>query len=535
MKLRNKLDHNIRINSVEKFSLRKLSVGLVAVILGTSFILFNNQSVFADEENQFEKQVENNSIDTHPIVEKLGIKQELSENNQRNNQNIVRNSLNNKTQSSTPLDKKTTTQVIPSQTSNSKNVNISTTNTSNMMAKNTSGHILIDAKNAGIYATGDQAAISISNLDNLLEFSNNAPSLGRDFSPATNGKGDFTFTYTGKTTSAFNNLKLDFSIIGNNDAVENYIAKYHQNPNNIPVNVNVTLPNLPAVNKTFLITLRPYADKIQTDELMHGFIIGPKVVWKPISSTNMREYNGHIQVQVGIDQNGQPVYVNKNQGRVENGLYLENGIAYSGPQLSALADLSHNEQNSARLMQYGIDWNFGGLDPLSNVLATINVNGGQIILPNTIKVFHVVNPNDIKTSNDIRVPISKSYNNIVKYDPTTDKFINEDSNFEKLLRDSLSKNKQNITINQIGPFTVNNINYSKKGAYFIQFDTKLNMNYLPNWQVKGNGPGISTPIHNERNWNVQGSGNNISTQIYTGFNLASIGEGSAVPETIIVK
>lgn len=60
------------------------------------------------------------------------------------------------------------------------------------------------------------------------------------------------------------------------------------------------------------------------------------------------------------------------------------------------------------------------------------------------------------------------------------------------------------------------------------------MSHLPNWQVKGNGPGITTPIHNERNWNVAAQGDNTSSQIFTGFNKASIDPGNPVPENITV-
>ena len=210
-------------------------------------------------------------------------------------------------------------------------------------------------------------------------------------------------------------------------------------------------------------------------------------------------------------------------------------MSYSGPELSAIPDLSTEvKQDSARLMQYGIDWNFGELNPLDNVLATISVSEGQVILPSTIKVFHITNPTYIKTTDNIRIPIDESYNNIVGYNPTTGKFDNEDPNFEKFLRDHISTNGQNIRIDQTGPFTINNENYSKKGAYFIQFDANLNLQYLPNWQVTGNGPSITTPIHNERNWNTEGQGNNTTTQTFTGFNKGYITPGNAVNESINV-
>lgn len=594
MKDKNNLNFNSKLNSKERFGLRKLSIGLAAVCLGTSFVLLNNQTAYAADENQAQKNVENISKPTTNSVEKtdnevatesnlkrlLQEKQTLKANSQfeetsnqvlqNNNQqtspqisnksNIenVRNnqeaeklptplSLTKSTSSETsPKNQATTNQssIAKAKTSeftntdisNSKNIAITSSNTSDMMANSTSGHVLIHVKNAGIYTTNSSATVTISNPDNLLSFSNNAPVLGNDFSTSTNGEGTFTFTYIGKVTSTFDDLNLDLAITGNNDAVKTYMSHHNnQYPTNIPISVSVTLPQTSTFTQTFTTTIKPYADKVQLDELMHGFIMGPKVVWSPESSNNTRTVNGQEQIQVGINNNGSPVFVNKGTGKVENGFYVENGVYYSGPELSAIPDLSTEvKQDSARLMQYGIDWNFWELNPLDNVLAIISVSEGQVILPSTIKVFHITNPADIKTTDNIRIPIDESYNNIVGYNTTTGKFDNEDPNFEKFLRDHISTNGQNIRIDQTGPFTINNENYSKKGAYFIQFDANLNLQYLPNWQVTGNGPSITTPIHNERNWNTEGQGNNTTTQTFTGFNKGYVNPGNAVNESINV-
>ncbi|WP_242367758.1 mucin-binding protein [Lactobacillus intestinalis] len=594
MKDKNDLNFNSKLNSKERFGLRKLSIGLAAVCLGTSFILLNNQTAYAADKNQAQKNVENISKSNTNSVEKTdnegatesNLKQLLQEkqpskansqleetsnqvlqnNNQQTNPQVsnksnIENAHNNqeseKVTTSLSLNESTSFETSPknqattnqssiakaksseftnTDISNSKNITITSSNTSDMMANSTSGHVLIHVKNAGIYTTNSNATVTISNPDNLLSFSNNAPVLGNDFSTSTNGEGTFTFTYIGKVTSTFDDLNLDLAITGNNDAVKTYM--YHHNnqyPTNIPISVSVTLPQTSAFTQTFTTTIKPYADKVQSDELMHGFIMGPKVVWSPESSNNTRTVNGQEQIQVGINNNGSPVFVNKGTGKVENGFYVENGVSYSGPELCAIPDLSTEvKQDSARLMQYGIDWNFGELNPLDNVLATISVSEGQVILPSTIKVFHITNPADIKTTDNTRIPIDESYNNIVGYNPTTGKFDNEDPNFEKFLRDHLSTNGQNIRIDQTGPFTINNENYSKKGAYFIQFDANLNLQYLPNWQVTGNGPSITTPIHNERNWNTEGQGNNTTTQTFTGFNKGYVNPGNAVNESINV-
>ena len=566
------LNFNSKLNSKERFGLRKLSIGLAAVCLGTSFVLLNNQTTYAADEKtpavQTETAASLNKEENPPAADKSATSTtqvatstpktssshtETKAEAQPAPQSSVKDA--NSKKDTTPVPKVAATKqdqpatpakAIPAQAApiktalsstninDTNNVTVYTNNTSDMMANNTRGSVHVNVKNAGVYQTNDQAKISISNPDNLLNFNNNSPSLGDDFSTSTDGQGTFTFTYQGKTTSSFSDLNLDLSFTGNNDAVKTYIAKHGQDPTNIPVNISLTLPNASPINKDFAVTIHPYADKVQQDELMHGFIIGPKVIWTPINSTNTRTEDGTTQVEVGVDQNGQAVYVDQNQGKVQNSLYIEDDSAYSGPETSAALDIPQNEQNSARLMQYGIDWNFGGLNPVDNVLATINVTDGQTILPHTIKVFRVVNPADIKNSDGTRTSINDSYNDITNYDPATGTFINEDGNFEELLRNSILANGQNITIDQKGPFTVNSKDYSKNGAYFIQFDTKLDMSHLPNWQVKGNGPGITTPIHNERNWNVAAQGDNTSSQIFTGFNKASIDPGNPVPENITV-
>ena len=69
-------------------------------------------------------------------------------------------------------------------------------------------------------------------------------------------------------------LNLDLAITGNNDAVKTYMSHHNnQYPTNIPISVNVTLPQTSTFTQTFTTTIKPYADKVQSDELMHGFII----------------------------------------------------------------------------------------------------------------------------------------------------------------------------------------------------------------------------------------------------------------------
>lgn len=67
MKHKNDVIFNAKLNGKQKFSLRKLSIGLVAVALGTTFYLTNGQLVHADENTDQSSQtavVENQSQDS---------------------------------------------------------------------------------------------------------------------------------------------------------------------------------------------------------------------------------------------------------------------------------------------------------------------------------------------------------------------------------------------------------------------------------------------------------------------------------------
>ena len=189
-------------------------------------------------------------------------------------------------------------------------------------------------------------------------------------------------------------------------------------------------------------------DKVINEEILHGFIIGPKVIWIP-------------------GEDGNPG---------ANGVYTEYGANYTGPEPSAKADIPVAQQKDARLMQYAIDWNYGSstnpsLKPLLNVLAHIKFSSGQRILPSTIKVFKIPFNIKVVASDGQRISINDYYSKIST--------LSEDTNFENFLRNSISNDGREIVIDQKGNFTVNGEDYSKNGPYFIQLDTQLDINKIP--------------------------------------------------------
>ncbi|WP_304203552.1 YSIRK-type signal peptide-containing protein, partial [Lactobacillus intestinalis] len=241
------LNFNSKLNSKERFGLRKLSIGLATVCLGTSFVLLNNQTTYAADEKtpavQTETAASLNKEENPPAADKSATSTtqvatstpktssshtETKAEAQPAPQSSVKDA--NSKKDTTPAPKVAATKqdqpatpacaLSSTNINDTNNVTVSTNNTSDMMANNTRGSIHVNVKNAGVYQTNDQAKISISNPDNLLNFSNNSPSLGDDFSTSTDGQGTFTFTYQGKTTSSFSDLNLDLSFTGNNDAVK---------------------------------------------------------------------------------------------------------------------------------------------------------------------------------------------------------------------------------------------------------------------------------------------------------------------------
>lgn len=526
MSHKNDLSFIAKLNGKEKFSLRKLSVGLVTVALGTTFFLESSNTAHAAEvdttnQNVTSQESTSDSLKSRTLNIQKTKATEDSTTSTKPVQNNEQTSVNQTSKNSeatfrqetnllaTKSEKANTTQAsaqainfeekIQTTTDQNQSTAVSITGddaNKSMMANVTQGtirvHINQNKENHITINNGQKITVSIAATNNLLRFST-PPSKINDFeisTSQTNTNKIFTFTYTGSDDGILSNFNPTFYFTADNDATKQYKDIHGTYPDfNLPV--TVTLFNNQKFTQNLPIKITPYKDLVVTKEILHGFVMGPKLIGTP-------------------GQDGYPG---------NNGSYTENGATYYGPEPSAAADVPADKQKSARLMQYALEWNYGSakdpsLNPLMNVLANIKFNNGQEILPSTIKAFKIPADMEVVDSEGQRVPINKYYGNLAT--------LPEDTNFEKFLRDSISSDKKQITIDQKGNFTVNGVDYSTMGPYFIQLDTLLNPNAIDNWASNpdsGVGPSITTPIVNENDWKHSGSGSttNTSTQTYTDF------------------
>ena len=522
MSHKNDLSFIAKLNGKEKFSLRKLSVGLVTVALGTTFFLESSNTTHAAEVNTTNQNItsqenisestksstlniqkNNTSEDNKNDVKALPTQEQTSasqtnKNSETNNQELnvlaaKSETQNNKATQANILEEKV--QATNETQATAVTITGAEPNKS-MMANVTQGsikvHVNTDENKPITINNGQKVTVSISDTNNLLRFGN-IPSKWNYFvltASQTNTDKTFTFTYTGNDDGVLSGFNPRFTFTADNKATKQYYTDHDTYPAfNLPV--TVTLPNNQVFTQNLPIKITPYKDQVITQEILHGFVMGPKLIWTP-------------------GQDGYPG---------TKGSYTENGATYRGPEPSAAADVPADKQKDARLMQYALEWNYGSakdpsLNPLMDVLVNIKFNKGQQILPSTIKVFKIPADMEVVDSDSQRVPINDYYNKLAT--------LPEDTNFEKLLRDSISDDKKQIKIDQKGNFTANGVDYSKMGPYFIQLDTLLNPNDIADWASQpdsGVGPSITTPIVNERDWQHSGSGvtTNSSTQTYFDF------------------
>ena len=522
MSHKNDLSFIAKLNGKEKFSLRKLSVGLVTVALGTTFFLESSNTTHAAEVNTTNQNItsqenisestksstlniqkNNTSEDNKNDVKALPTQEQTSasqtnKNSETNNQELnvlaaKSETQNNKATQANILEEKV--QATNETQATAVTITGAEPNKS-MMANVTQGsikvHVNTDENKPITINNGQKVTVSISDTNNLLRFGN-IPSKWNYFvltASQTNTDKTFTFTYTGNDDGVLSGFNPRFTFTADNKATKQYYTDHDTYPAfNLPV--TVTLPNNQVFTQNLPIKITPYKDQVITQEILHGFVMGPKLIWTP-------------------GQDGYPG---------TKGSYTENGATYRGPEPSAAADVPADKQKDARLMQYALEWNYGSakdpsLNPLMDVLVNIKFNKGQQILPSTIKVFKIPADMEVVDSDSQRVPINDYYIKLAT--------LPEDTNFEKLLRDSISDDKKQIKIDQKGNFTANGVDYSKMGPYFIQLDTLLNPNDIADWASQpdsGVGPSITTPIVNERDWQHSGSGvtTNSSTQTYFDF------------------
>ncbi len=503
MKHKNDLFFITKLNGKEKFSFRKISVGLVTVALGTTFFLASSNTVqAADQNNTDSNQNISKELTSNNSVETTQKQETSAENNShssdpstKDNNSSTQSSLTSKNEVTVPTNQTNNLNEETNQNESTVSITGAKTNDS-LIAGVTQGAINVHINN---HATtpltinhGEQVNVSINDKNNLLSFNVN-PTKTSEFDmnrTDTAANKEFTFTYTGSDDGILSGFDATFPFNADTTATTQYYEKYGTYPD-LTLPVTVTLPNKQSFTQNLPIKINPYEDKVINEEILHGFIIGPKVIWTP-------------------GEDGNPG---------ANGVYTEYGANYTGPEPSAKADIPVAQQKDARLMQYAIDWNYGSatnpsLKPLLNVLAHIKFSSGQKILPSTIKVFKIPSNIKVVASDGQRISINDYYSKIST--------LPEDTNFENFLRNSISNDGREIVIDQKGDFTVNGEDYSKNGPYFIQLDTQLDTNKISDWiNTPSSGPSISTPTTNENDWNPSGSGSttNTFTQTYTNFKL----------------
>lgn len=188
-------------------------------------------------------------------------------------------------------------------------------------------------------------------------------------------------------------------------------------------------------------------------------------------------------------------------------------------------------------MQYMIEWNYGKagdtasttLSPLKTADFTAHFSKGQTLVPDTIKVFRVYQP-DAVTADGEWVSIGSSYGKIIKHeDPAFEQFLKEHLTVTTL-SDGVTKNlswqdyQEQLNMakeNGTEPLLVNGIylheddmyhvmvdgkeyNFAENhgnntdksvatphSTFFIQMDTLLDANMPEEWTKPGNGPSIT--------------------------------------------
>lgn len=533
--MRHKYDapFNAKLYGKEKFSFRKLSVGLCAVALGTVFYLGNAQLVHAGT-NQDSTQPQQSEV----IKSDTSTKDQNQINNNSSSLTVSKLEDNDASLSAAtskeekiPVKSGTTHPVVLAKKQNHESASTSAkllsddgsaddANGKQVMAKNDNIEVNVHYENTNLQA-GQKFKVTFSDSSkwtvNGWE-SGTSKSLSDLFTAVNNGDGSFTITSNSnnETDSSFD---LDFALQYADQVAANTSAK-----------LTVTLNHDDDHNKdtitsgTYNLTVTPYKDTVQKDEIAHG--------WASMQNP--------------------PKSVDNNDDGTKD---LLNGTSAVG--------------HDRKLMQYMVEWNYGKagntatttLSPLDTANFTARFSEGQTLLPDTIKVFRVYQP-DAVNSDGSRKDITDTYSDITKQD-SSGNYLYEDKAFEQFLRDHLTVTdgsgkttnlsysdyeKELATAKQNGtePPLVNGIHLdesdmskvklsdgsthdfsvnvgdntdktqsSPHSTFFIQMDTLLNANMPSDWTIPGHGPSI---IYNPVSGDFNGVGTKISKSTSTIFN-----------------
>lgn len=254
MSHKNDLSFIAKLNGKEQFSLRKLSVGLVTVALGTTFFLESSNTTHAAEVNTTNQNVtsqenisestksstlniqkNNTSEDNKNDVKALPTQEQTSasqtnKNSETNNQELnvlaaKSETQNNKATQANILEEKV--QATNETQATAVTITGAEPNKS-MMANVTQGsikvHVNTDENKPITINNGQKVTVSISDTNNLLRFGN-IPSKWNYFvltASQTNTDKTFTFTYTGNDDGVLSGFNPRFTFTADNKATKQY-------------------------------------------------------------------------------------------------------------------------------------------------------------------------------------------------------------------------------------------------------------------------------------------------------------------------
>lgn len=400
-----------------------------------------------------------------------------------------------------------------------------------VMAHNDNVQVTVNYQNNRLPA-GQPITISYSNPSQwtVVDWEDGvSKQLGNDLTATNNGHGTFTVK-SNMDKDLDINFALHFALQYAGDVESNTLT---------PLVITTKRGNATVNTKTVKPIIIPYKDHVVADEIAHGWAA------KDVHKVKTNFDNTH-------------------------------------DILSGTKATTGKEADNREVMQYMIEWNYGKagntkgttLSPLQTADFTAYLSKGQTMLPDTIKVFRVYQPNAVD-GNGQRVSIDKSYSKIT--DCVNGVFVNEDPAFEQFLKDHLTVTVNNSTTQlswrdyqtalqkakhdgtepplvngihlkesdmahvklstdangQSHNFSVNSGDNedstvkSPHSTFFIQFDTLLDYNMPVSWTTPGDGPsisynrasgkfgGVGTQIDKSTSKVFQGGGNGFTHQMLT--------------------
>lgn len=497
MKHRNDTEFNAKLYGKQKFGFRKLSVGLAAVALGTTFLMSNGELVHADTTdaqngNQTEEVKDNNTDQDLSSTSNAATQQNQAKSETESSQNA-----NNETQIVSIKDLGQSPTVGLEESKAENNVTITASRNGQQINKNESQNMM-----AGQDTVNVKIDIEHPQINNDKQLTINLPNAGTNKSfkvqPSTikikdensesywdvnvntnDSNSQIIATWNSISNNNPANLKLDLPVQGNDETIKS-------STNNQIFNVEISGHSQTA----FSANLTPYKEKVTEDEILKGFPMGEKT----------------------FDS--------------VNGSYAESKNMSSD-------DINKYKINKdSEILQWGIYFNYGNqkgntnLKPLLDVVFNTYFDGDQVLIPSSIKVFEVpdgmaVDNNGYRNGiNDFYIDPKDQTQKENYYSKITNDSNNQRDEFANYLRNHITYDKSDSSYGTQGRpngFAVNQTKDNKNSnghvpfhipgdsthdysthAYFIQLDTVIKDNKKP-----GDGTRINYQAY-------QGKGKQIS-------------------------